>query len=224
VRALHDGAIAEAVRTFEHGMEQQPLRASFPQAAAVVAMLDNQAERAEFAARFGTLQHPEDPLLRYLLAVAVARAGRFREAADILPPTEAYPLAGGVRALLALRAGRLGEAWRAVHAIRRPDARDERFVARTLERLRAELAVGVAAAVVGGLGLLMVPGALYALSNGAPVAASLVAAAACLALGGAGAVLLRLRRRASASLTGRGQPDLRLVSIEILPRESAGVH
>jgi hypothetical protein len=228
LRALHDGAVAEAVRTFEHGMEAQPLRACFAQAVAVVALLDNQRERGEFAARFGTLQHPGDPLLAYLLGVAVARAGRFAEARALLPAprTEPYLLHVVLQTLIAVRTGDLVGAWRRLRAVPVADPRDERFASRVLERVRAEvnLTVGLVSVAVAATLLLPVLSALQVETAHDALWTLLAACGVVVTFLAALVTVIRLRARAGACLAGRVEPELRLVSIDLLPREGEGVH
>lgn len=224
LRALHEGAVGEAVRTFESGMEAHPLRVCFPQAVGVVALLDNEPERAEFGARLGTLQHPGDPLCTYLLAVSLARQGRLVEAEAALPPPErcSGSLQVALSALLSLRKGRVDAAWRVLRRLPASDTRDERFVARLLQRVRRE--VDLAAALVG-----VVLTALSATVGGALLAeapwvqGALLGAATGLLLGAAFGAW-QVRRRVASVLSGGLHMNVRLVSIELLPRESDGLH
>ncbi len=223
LRALHEGSVGEALRTFELGMDAEPLRVCFAQAVGVVALLDNEVERGEFAARMGTLQHPSDPLCTYLLAVAVARQGRYGDAAAALAAWRGprHPLHGALAALLALRRGEVLRAWRAVRRTPANSARDDRIVARVVDRVRRETSLAVG--LVGLLGVSVI---------GIAIAVGLEPLWAQASLGGVMtavgiAALLAgglLRRRVAHALAGGVGPDLRLVSIELLPREGAGVH
>lgn len=213
-RAIHEGAVTEAVRLFELGMEQTPLRRTLPQAAALLALLDNQAERAEYAARFGCVSHPDDPLLRYLLGVALARRGRADEATAALAAFEAPPSAhlSLLAGLLALRAGRLPRGL--AHLLR---AGAGPLVA-TAERARRGvlllfLPLLVAASGVGVVGFIgLAHPEVDATNLGALVTLLL-------SVGLAWVTARALRLRADQLLLGAAPAELRLVSLELMPRE-----
>ena len=71
MRALYDGHLGTAIGLFESGLEQQPGRRVLASSAALVALMDGQAERAAFNACVGRLHHAHDPLLRYIQALAL---------------------------------------------------------------------------------------------------------------------------------------------------------
>lgn len=229
LRALHEGAIAESVRAFEFGMELHPLRTCFSQAAAVVALLDNQVERAEFAARHGRLLHVTDPLLGYLLGVALAREGRLADAeslvAEVAAARPGHALVGSLGALLAMRRGRFLAARAILVPADRPRIQEERFAARLHERVLREVRLGVGGASLAATGLAVgFAGLVVAALGGESFAwAPLLVVAAGLAPAG-GALVARQAALARGALSGRVLPDLRLVSIDLLPRDSEGGH
>lgn len=217
-RALHEGAVAEAVRLFEAGIEAAPLRKALPQAAALLALLDNQPERAEFSARFGAVAHPTDPRLAYLLAVAVARGGRFAEARAILRAlpegAEADPHVRLLRGLLALRQLRVGSALvDLVVAGRHP-------LITPAERCRREYllrAASLAVSLLAALGCLT--GVLALSVRGEPSVIALGAGWSLLA--GVASVVgaVGLRRKLGRLFAGSSPAEARLVSLEMLPRD-----
>ncbi len=220
LRALHEGAVGEALRTFEVGMDAEPLRVCFAQAVGVVALLDNEAERGEFAARMGTLQHPGDPLCTYLLAVSLARQGRRGEARRVIGGgrVPGFPLLGALGALLDLRRLDVVSAWRRGG---RSGGAEDRYATRVVERVRreVELAVALCLTLVVGLGV----GAASVDVGVVWVGALLTGLAVAVSLGALVAGWFQ-RRRIDVALAGGSRPDLRLVSIDLLPRERSGVH
>lgn len=217
LRALYDGHPADALGILEAGLDAGPARLGLAQATALVALLEGEAERAEFAARFGRLHRPADPLLTYLLGVAVARAGRLDEAralaeegAAIAPRSPLAPLLAGV---LALRSGRLLTAWRALGSAC-VAGRDARYVVRAARTVRswmtrwAVATLAGAGAIAGGVALVAV---------GAPMAGVAVIAAGIV---GISLAAVRLARAAVALAAGEKRTGVpRLVSLELLPRD-----
>ena len=220
LRALHEGAVGEALRTFEVGMDAEPLRVCFAQAVGVVALLDNEPERGEFAARTGTLQHPHDPLCAYLLAVSLARQGRRVEARDTLGGrvVPGFPLLGALAALLDLRRFHVGSAWRRGG---RGATIEDRYAARLVDRVRreVELAVALCVTLLVGVGVGIASVDVATVWVGALLAGVAVVMTSGAVVGG-----WFQRRRIDVALAGGSRPDLRLVSIELLPRERGGVH
>jgi hypothetical protein len=217
IRAVYDGHGTHALRTLEAGLDAQPTRLVLAQATALVALLERSPERAEFAARFGRLHRAGDPLLAYLLGVALARQDRRAEARAVVgdalataPRNATLALLDGV---LALREGRLLGAVRAFGVAVRGD-REPRYAARTAATLRRVL-LRWASASFAGLGFVAMGVTLAALQR--PVAA------AALVLLGAGVVpaaALVLRRYVRALAAGEPHRSVpRLVSLELLPRE-----
>lgn len=214
LRALYDGHLGEALRTLEAGLDAAPSRLGVAQATALVALLEDETERAEFAARFGRLHHPGDPLLTYLLGVALLRAGRRGEASDVVGGgARGEPLRALVAGVLALRRGDLLGAWRALGVAAAAD-RELPYAARTARLIRGWLGWSV-----GGVATGLVTAAAGVVVHGAGEPA------AGMAIGGGGLALALgfggwLVRRAVAVARGerlRGVP--RLVSLELLPRD-----
>jgi len=217
IRAVYDGHGTHALRALEAGLDAQPTRLLLAQATALVALLERAPERAEFAARFGRLHRPEDPLLAYLLGVALARRGERVEAAAVVrgaranaPRNANLALVDGV---LALRDGRLLAAFRALGVAARGD-REPRYAERTARAIRRVL-MRWASATSASLGLVAMGAFLATLGEPVPAAA--------LVLGGGAlvpAAAVRLRRYALRLAAGEPHRDLpRLVSLELLPRE-----
>lgn len=106
MRALKEGNIADALRIFEEGMEQAPLRPSLALAAAAVALLDQQVERARFAASHGLLHSaPGDgvrPLLAAMLGIALYRMHEPHLAREAVRASPEAPLSHAVALLLDL--------------------------------------------------------------------------------------------------------------------------
>ena len=105
MRALKDGNIADALRVFEEGMEAAPLRPGLALATAAVALLDQQVERARFAASFGLLHAPAGdrtrPLLGALLGVSLFRMNEVA-AAQLAVREGGAPLTRAVNVLIGL--------------------------------------------------------------------------------------------------------------------------
>lgn len=106
MRALKDGNIADALRVFEEGMELAPLRPSLALATAAVALLDQQVERARFAAVFGLLHATEGdaarPLLTAMLGISLFRLGQPVPARLVLKDAVGAPLGRAVSILVNL--------------------------------------------------------------------------------------------------------------------------
>ncbi len=106
MRALKDGNIADALRVFEEGMELAPLRPGLALATSAVALLDQQVERARFAALFGLLHAGEGektrPLLSALLAISLYRMNDVASARSVIAESGPAPLPRAVSILLNL--------------------------------------------------------------------------------------------------------------------------
>lgn len=215
LRALYDGHLSEALHVLEAGLDAAPTRLGIAQAASLVALLEDQPERAEFAARFGRLNHPGDPLVAYLLGVALARTGRRDEAASVVCGSAARrnPLLGLLEGVLALRAGRVAMALRVLVRVSE-DEPDRGYAGRTARLLRGWiLRAGLAA--TSGL-LLLMASAVAGWESHSAVAAVLLVLGLLPIVGS----VAWLSARARALATGerrRGVP--RLVSLELLPRD-----
>jgi hypothetical protein len=214
VRALYDGKPADALRSFELGMEAQPARAALAQAAAVVALVEGESERAEFAARFGRLSRPGDALLGYVLGLALLRQGRAADAEALVVELDGVDtrrsladLLGGV---VALRGGRLLDAWSRFTGAGR--AGGHPFAVRVATGARGALAMAGSGAVAAG----GTAGVAVALLNAGEAAASLGVAAVAIAIAAASGRPLWTLRRAAA---GAGPAAVRLATLELLPRE-----
>lgn len=112
--AFRQGQLASALRQFESAMEAEPALHTLARAAAVVGLLADEPERAEFAARHGLLLSPNEPHLTYLLALALFRRGHTGEARASIGTSG--PLTDVLSALDALARGRMGAAWRLARA------------------------------------------------------------------------------------------------------------
>lgn len=217
LRALHDGAIAEAVRIFDRGLEAQPGRRVLPQAAALLALLDGQAPRAEFAARFGRLAHPQDGLLAWLHALALARQGRTREASRLLTalPTKLRedPMVRVLRATLDVAAGRV------LSGVARLVALEGEPLVLAAERTRRWLLdlllPGLSVALAAFVAAPLLPGPWSAGPTEAPGRWALVA----LGVFVASVTVTVARLRATAVLLGRTRAEFRLATLDLLPRE-----
>lgn len=106
MRALKDGNIADALRVFEEGMEASPLRPGLALATAAVALLDQQVDRARFAAVFGLLHATQGdatrPLLTAMLGVSLFRLGQPAAARQVLKDSLGVPLGRAVSILVDL--------------------------------------------------------------------------------------------------------------------------
>lgn len=206
--ALQEGCVGDAVRAFELGLERAPTSLPLAQAAAVVALLDSQPERAEMLARRGLLAHPGDPRCRYLLGVALARLGRFREAEEALPAHPVDPRQVLLRSLLLIADWKLLTAAWTLFGPGAPKVAAERWVGRALGVVRSRVA---AALVAVGIGLGIAAWAFL------QPAASFAWIAGVLGVVVVGAAWNHARRFGLRTLTlGLSLP--RLVSIELLPR------
>ncbi|MFZ5478368.1 MAG: hypothetical protein ACOZNI_16490 [Myxococcota bacterium] len=216
VRALYDGGVTEALRIFEAGLEADPARPALAQAAALVALLDDQAERAEFAARHGLLLHPTDRRLVYLLCVALARQGRAVEAqarvAGLDERDRTETLLSVLTAVLALAGGDVRGALAAVRAARAAHPGETRFEARALSVLKRDLARRAAVVVAGGVAVVAGLVAGEPFGWGAAVVGALTPAWA----------WWSARRGARRALAGHRDARPRLLSPELLPRDRAG--
>lgn len=215
-RALHEGAVAEAVRILEQGMEWMPLRSTLSQSAALLALLDNQPDRAEYAARFGVIGHPRDPLLTYLLGVAVARQGRVPEARALMTrgssAVPSTPHLALLRAILRVERGNLPGGLIALLGI------PAGVLITPAERARRGL-LTLFLPLASALGMATVAGAGWAwASAGSAVRLASGLGLLMAILGGSLAVIL-LRVRAVRILAGAAPAEGRLVSLELLPRE-----
>lgn len=217
MRSLYDGRIAQALSRLELGAERQPARRVLTQTAALVCMLDLQADRAEFNARLGSLRHPDDFLLTYLLAVALCRQDRISEALPIIQTLEArhsgHPLTGLLGTLLDLHQGRLFRAWRRLQRLTALSL-SNRPAQRALTELHRLLVRG-AIAVLAVSGVVTVIAAIYL-----PVFTPMI-------LGGVfGLGLLSLllwsKQLARQILLHPRHPRVRLVSPELMPRDRRG--
>jgi hypothetical protein len=217
VRALYDGHTIHALRLLEAGLDAQPARLVLAQATALVALLESAAERGEFAARFGRLHRPGDPLLAYLLGVSLARQGRLDEAGrvidDALVAAPRHALLCLLHGALALRAGRLFAAWRACGAAIAAD-RELRYAARSARVLR-NLLLRAGASV--GTGLLALGMGATWMTMGHAATGGLLVVAGALAAASAGLLLAQQARALASGEKRRGVP--RLVSLELLPRD-----
>ncbi|MDP2305555.1 MAG: hypothetical protein Q8P18_05975 [Pseudomonadota bacterium] len=217
VRALYDGHPTHALRLLEAGLDAQPARLVLSQATALVALLEGAFERAEFAARFGRLHRPIDPLLAYLLGVSLARQGRHDEAAGVVAEALAsaprHALLSLLNGVLALRAGRLFAAWRACGAAIASD-RELRYPARSARAVRSLLARAGASVATGLVSFGF--GATW-MTMGHPATGVLLIVAGALAAGSSGLVLAQQARALTSGEKRRGLP--RLVSLELLPRD-----
>lgn len=205
LRALKEGNIGDAVRIFEDAMEQAPLRPSLALATAAVALLDQQVERARFAASFGLLHAPEGdparPLLGAMLAVALFRVHDPGAAREVLEGTRGAALNHAVSLLLDLARGRV------VGLVRNPveAGPGQRAVA----WVRAWGLRWCAGAVAGSAAIGAAAAAAYPANPTLTVALSLGA------VGVPVGVLAHLARRAARILRAEEEPGL-LLGMELL--------
>ena len=215
MRALYDGQIGQALAVFEGGLEQQPGRRSLAASAALVALLDEQPERAVFNACAGRLQHVQDPLLRYLHVLALCHRRQFEEAWRLLEEEQQHgPLREGPEMLLCamfrLRRGNISAAVTLLRHLHRAPS-ELRFVPRTAGRMLTAIAQAVGLLVVG----LVAIGLAGVMLQAHPVSAAL------LAMIGMASVLplpFLVRFGVDRVLSTR-HPTLHLLSTELLPRE-----
>lgn len=107
--ALHDGQVGSALSRLEAGLDSHPDRVLLARSTALVAMLAAEPERAEFAARTGLLSSPDDPLLVYVLSLALFAQKRPADARQALLPSRS----AGAAVLLAVDAIARGSCWEA---------------------------------------------------------------------------------------------------------------
>ncbi len=211
--ALVEGRAGAALGLLEAEFERSPERLGVGNAVAVAGLLASEPQRAEFAARYAALQRPNDALSGYLLAVALLAQdqGGLVDAVLSRPRMRSSALSL-LRAILALSRGQLRAATALAREARREATDTEWFAVRGSKRLVA--AVGwfwflrgfaVSSAILGGALSLVDPNALFLL----PIAL------------GTGAWGERRARRAIALGLREGRfRDVRLVSPEILPRDT----
>ncbi len=204
MRALRQGNIAEALVHLEEGMEAAPLQPALALAAAAVALLDHQAERAQFAALFGC-RHAPPGVSRSLLAALLAVAQfRLRDPAGALATVSAdpsTPLANAVYTLLMLHRFRPTALFR-MPSVAGPGARAASWV-------RAWGMRWVGGGLLGAAGALAAAGAVADLSPFSGVV--LVGLAAFIPM----AVTVRLATVAGQILRAEEEPGL-LLGMELL--------
>jgi hypothetical protein len=220
LRALHDGKLGHALSVLEAGMERDPSRRALAQASALLALLDHSPDRAEFAARLGRVEHPADPLLAYLLAVALLRQRRTEEAEAVLDASgqaaKREPWFLLLAGLLSALHGRYLAAWSLLGASLRATTEEHWFVARAAATARRSLARAFGS-VVGG-SLIAIAGAIGVMGGAVGAGAALILGGAALGLAGA----LRLRARVRLALHSSRFTEIRVVSPELLPRPPEG--
>ena len=215
MRALYDGHLGAAIGLFESGLEQQPGRRALASSAALVALMDEQAERAAFNACVGRLHHAHDPLLRYLHSLALCHQRRFDEGWKLLSEgMEDRPLGTGPEMLLyamfQLWQGRPGAAATMLRHLSQAPS-ELRFVPRTAGRMLVAMAQGAALLAIGllaiGLGAVM----MYQ---------STIAAAALMLIGVASVVALPfIARWGVERVLSTRHATLHMLSTELFPRE-----
>lgn len=212
-RALHDGDASAALARFEAGMDANPGRRILPQSAAALALLGRQAERAEFAARYGLLHSPADQLLQYFLAVSLLHQRRDADAAEVVRGFVGRdPLFSLVLGALELRDRRWRAAWRHLSSCIADAPEDAWFIQRTARALRfaAAHALGNLALAIAAFGL-----GVAAFTVGHPI---LGAVAILVAPIQAAVSIIRLDRRVRRAVS-TPSGEIRLVSPELMPRE-----
>ncbi len=208
--ALRHGQLASSLRQFEAALELEPHRPQLARATAVVGLLSNEPQRAEFAARHGLLAQSKEPHLAYLLALALYRQGRVMEAREVVAGSE-----GHVQLLAAIDAvaqGRAVRAWWLARAVRAQPAA-EWFVRPVVSgcRFLAGALVVARTCAIFALGL----GAMMAQAGGTwGLAAALVGVLA-LAFGE-----VRTRRLSAAALREGRFGRILLCPPELLPSET----
>jgi len=211
--ALVEGRAVAALGLFEAEFERAPERSGVGNAVAVAGLLAGEPQRAEFAARYAALQHPGDALSTYLLAVSLLAQDRGAELETVLsrPNTRSASLAV-LRGALALARGSLREGVALAREARSEATDTEWFAVRASKRMVAMArwfwflrGCVMGSAVLGAVLAWFQPGALLL----APLALGL------------GAWVERGGRRALADALRDGRfRDVRLVSPEILPRDT----
>ena len=205
LRALKEGNIGDAVRIFEEAMEQAPLRPSLALATSAVALLDQQVERARFAASYGLLHaaegDPVRPLLGAMLGVSLFRLHDPGAAREVIARTPGAPLTHAVALLLDLAR------FQVLGLLRNPvDAGPGQ---RAVAWVRAWGLRWCAGAVAGSAGIGAVAAALY------PAHAALTLLLATAALAVPAGVLVHLARHAGKILRAEVEPGL-LLGMELL--------
>ncbi len=218
IRALYDGQGLEALILLEHALDRSPGRLALAQAASLVALLEGEAERAEFSARFGLAGRPRDVFLHYLLGVSLCRLGRRAEALGAIEAARRSspqaPLLALLAGALALRGGRVVRAWRLL-SLPRQDDREARYAARTAGTLRSWIARG---ALLVASSILLATAGVALLTQGATAIGIGSVLGATVVLLAAGVVGGRRVRALLGPERVAGVP--RMVSLELLPRES----
>ncbi len=142
---LRRGDHTGALRAFVRASEADPYRRAAYLGAVVVADQLGAFEQALMSAQMGTRYFPDDPSLAYHLAVAWLRLGDTTAAKGALIRAQAFeadPHAVGlVRALIALRDGRLRSARRMLRKIGLIDAGPDEVLKHGRRRLRGALAL-----------------------------------------------------------------------------------
>jgi hypothetical protein len=206
--ALRYGQLSNALRQFEAALDFEPARPNLARACAVVGLLADQPERAEFAARHGLLLGAGDPNLRYLLALALFRQGKAHEARGVLAAA-----AGGAPVLEALDALAIGSPVRTWRLARRAAASPtaEWFV-RAAARSAGALALSALVARGCGTAAALLGAWLYASTGQALGVGAGVFAVAALLVGE-----LRIRRLAAHALRAGRLGGVLLCPPEFLP-------
>lgn len=211
--ALVEGRPAAALGLFEAEFEHAPERLGVGNAVAVAGLLAAEPQRAEFAARYAALQRPSDALSGYLLSVALLAQGRGEEVEAVLSrPGMRSASVSLLRAVIALSRGELRAATAFAREARREATDTEWFAVRASKRLASAIGwfwflrgFAVGSAALGGALAFLDPSALLL----PPIALGL------------GAWGERRARRAVAQGLREGRfRDVRLVSPEILPRDT----
>lgn len=208
--AFRHGQLAGALRHFEDALQSGPPLAPVARAAAVVGLLADEPERAEFAARHGLLLQPHEPHLTYLLALALFRRGLDEEARRVV--ADRGPLADLLGSLDALAGGRVLAAWRLSRASGR-QASPEWFV-RPAARAAALLAGSLAVARACALAAVLLGGFVFVNEGQGLGLAAAVASMVALAIGE-----VRTRRIARRALRGGRFGRILLCPPELLPAD-----
>ena len=215
MRALYDGHLGTAIGLFESGLEQQPGRRVLASSAALVALMDGQAERAAFNACVGRLHHAHDPLLRYIQALALCHQRRFDEGWKLLcEDIKDRPLGTGPEMLLyamfQIRNGHIGAAATMLRHLRQAPS-ELRFVPRTAGRMLIAMVQCSTLLMIGllaiGLGTVMLYQSSLAAAALLLIGLLSVVALPCLARWGVDWVLSTRHR------------TLHMLSTELFPRE-----
>ncbi len=211
--ALVEGRPVAALGLFEAEFERSPERLGVGNAVAVAGLLAGEPQRAEFAARYAALQRPGDGLAAYLLAVSLLAQDRGGEVDVVLSrPSMRSAALAVLRGGLALSRGELRAGAALAREARREATDTEWFAVRASKRMIATAGwfwflrgFALGSALLGGALALLEPSALLL----APLALGL------------GAWIERRGRQAIALGLREGRfRDVRLVSPEILPRDT----